>query len=78
MERKVNITSYNTKVKKNVHLLQKCDVVIVAFELASSKTKAEARKEKVKLLLKKKGSLLLPSACWWFSGVDPYKIIGII
>lgn len=47
----------------NVHLLQKSDVAIVAFELAPSKTKAATRKEKVKSLLKKKGSPLLPPAC---------------
>lgn len=46
-----------------MHLLQKCDVDIIAFELAPSKTRAEARKEKVKSLLKKKGSLPLLSAC---------------
>lgn len=61
-----------------MHLLQKCDVDIIAFELAPSKTRAEARKEKVKSLLKKKGSLPLLSACWWSSDVLPYKIIGII
>lgn len=63
MKRKVNHISYSTKVKKNVHVLQNCDVVIVTFQLAPSKKEAEARKEKVKSLLKKKGSLLLPPAC---------------
>ncbi len=64
MKRKVNIYGPN-RVFDIYFEVEKLKIVehCFSFELAPPKTEAETKKEKVESLLKKKGSLLLPSVC---------------